>query len=188
MTEQELIRGCIKKDRRSQNALYEKYYPLMSSIALRYCPTVEDAQQGVNYGFLKVLQHIKNYKEDFALATWIRNILVNHLIDEFRKNQHYQSTMYAYDPQEMEEGYDLNLAEDKWETDQLRKMLSGLPDVTQKVFNLYAIDGYKHREIAKLLEISEGTSKWHVSDARRRLRKMLNDHITVEKKRIEITR
>lgn len=186
MTESELISGCIDNDRRCQNALYVKYYPLMSSIALRYCSSQDEALQGINFGFLNVLKSIGKYDGKYALATWIRNILVNHLIDEFRKNQRYNEKMQISDYQEFESGFDRNLVELKWEEDALRSMLKKLPNVTHKVFNMYAIDGYKHKEISQIMHISVGTSKWHVSEARKRLRALLEEQAEEEKKRIEL--
>ena len=79
MTEQQLIQGCIQQDRRSQNELYKRYFPLMSSIALRYTHNEDEALQRMNGGFYRVLMNLEKYDNQYALATWIRNILVNHL-------------------------------------------------------------------------------------------------------------
>jgi RNA polymerase sigma factor (sigma-70 family) len=186
MTEIEIINGCIKKDRRCQNALYKNYFPLLSSIALRYCANKEDAMHGLNYGFLKILTNIKDYNSKHALATWMRNILVNHLIDEFRKNQKYITSIHLVGGESLDKAIDTNLVEKKWEENQLRSMLNKLPNVTKNVFNLYAIDGYKHKEIAEMLSISIGTSKWHVSDARRKLKEQMEAQLAREKKRNEL--
>lgn len=182
MTEKEIIKGCFDGDRRCQNALYKKYYPLMSSIALRYCENIDDARQGVNLGFLKVLQSIRRYDNQYALATWIRNILVNHLIDEFRKEQKYRLSVDVLDPADMTEATEINLVEEKWEEEDLRSMLNELPEVTRRVFNLYAVDGYQHKEIARMLGMALGTSKWHVSDARKRLKSILLARAEMKKK------
>ncbi len=185
MTEKEIIKGCIRNDRRSQNALYKSYFPLLTSIALRYTSNKDDALSAVNYGFLKVLQNIKSYNSKHTLATWIRNILVNHLIDEFRKNQKYITSIHLVGDEEVNEAVDTNLVEKKWHEDELRAMLEKLPNVTKNVFNLYAIDGYKHQEIADMLGFSVGTSKWHVSEARKRLKVFLEAELIKEKKRVE---
>lgn len=188
MTEQQLIKGCIKEDRRSQNALYKLYFPLMSSIALRYTNNEDDALQKLNGGFLKVLQNTEKYDSQYALATWIRNIMVNHLIDEFRKEKKYIASIHLSDYEGVSMAVDYNEGELKLEEDELRMMLSRLPEVTKKVFNMFAIDGYKHREIADYLNISEGTSKWHVSDARRRLKEMLASLEKREEKTMKLGR
>ena len=186
MTEQQLIEGCIQQDRRSQNELYRRYFPLMSSVALRYTQNEDDALAQMNGGFCKVLNNLEKYDSQYALATWIRNILVNHLIDEFRKERKYIAHIHLTDYDDGPVGVDFNAAESNLREEDLRKILRRLPDVTLQVFNLFAIDGYKHREIADYLGISEGTSKWHVSHARKKLKAMLESQQISEQKPLEI--
>ena len=186
MTEQQLIAGCIQQDRRSQNELYKRYFPLMSSVALRYAHNEEEALQRMNGGFYRVLKNLEKYDNQYALATWIRNVLVNHLIDEFRKEKKYIAHIHLMDYNDGPVGVDFNTAESNLGEEDLRKILRKLPKVTQHVFNLFAIDGYKHREIADYLGISEGTSKWHVSDARKKLKTMLEEQQIKEQKSLEI--
>jgi RNA polymerase sigma-70 factor (ECF subfamily) len=158
----------------------------MSSIALRYTNSKDEALQGLNFGFMKVLKSLHRYDSKFALATWIRNILVNHLIDEYRKNKRYQSHEHVTDFEETSGGIALNYAEYKWEEDQLRSYLRQLPKVTEQVFNLFAIDGYTHKEIAEMLNVSVGTTKWHVSEARKRLKHMMYETQLASKKKVEV--
>ncbi|PCJ63905.1 MAG: RNA polymerase subunit sigma-24 [Bacteroidetes bacterium] len=188
MTEQQLITGCIQQDRRSQNELYKKYFPLMSSVARRYTQDDSEAIDKLNGGFFKVLQNIEKYDSQYALATWIRNVLVNHLIDEFRKEKKYIANIHLTDYTDVNPGVEYNEGELRLGEKELRAMLGKLPDVTQKVFNMFAIDGYKHREIGDYLGISEGTSKWHVSDARKRLKAMLEEQVKREEQTIGIVR
>ena len=82
MSDHDLIDGCIRGDRRSQNALYKKYYPLMSSIAMRYYANIDDSKNAINIGFLKVLSKIEQFSQEYSIATWIRRILINSIIDE----------------------------------------------------------------------------------------------------------
>ena len=186
MTEQELIAGCIKQDRRSQNELYKRYFPLMSSIALRYTQNESEALQRMNGGFYRVLKNLEKYDNQYALATWIRNILVNHLIDEFRKEKKYIANIHLTDYEDLNPALVYNQADLQFDAQELRNMLERLPDVTQRVFNMYALDGFKHREIADYLGISEGTSKWHVSDARKKLKAMLEAQEKVNERTVEI--
>jgi RNA polymerase sigma-70 factor (ECF subfamily) len=174
MTETEIIQGCIKGERRAQNALYKLYFPLMSSICLRYTKDKDEAVQKLNSGYFKILKNIANYKTEFAFATFVRRIMVNHLIDEFRKDKQYLSSIELKDCIHLDEAVSFNQAELDFDAKDLLDLLNKLPEVTQKVFNLFAIDGYKHQEIAELLNISVGTSKWHVSDARKKLKDMLD--------------
>ncbi|MDB9882897.1 sigma-70 family RNA polymerase sigma factor [Bacteroidia bacterium] len=185
MTEQKLIAGCIKQDRRAQNELYKRYYPLMSSIALRYTHNEDEALQRMNGGFYKVLKNLEKYDNQYGLATWIRNVLVNHLIDEFRTEKNYIATIHLTDYADVDPSLDYNNADLEFDAQELRDMISRLPDVTQKVFNMYAIDGFKHREIADAISISVGTSKWLVSDARKKLRAMLEAQTIREEQSIE---
>ncbi|HCS19653.1 MAG TPA: hypothetical protein DIW47_03670 [Bacteroidetes bacterium] len=173
VTEKELIAGCINNDRLCQSELYKRYFSMMSGVAMRYCRSEEDIVQAVNYGFLKVLQNMAKYKGDFSLATWIRTILVHHLIDEYRKSIKEIQNVRLEDADLPEAATEINLAEYHFSDMQLRHMLNQLPDATRTVFNLFAMEGYKHAEISKIMAISEGTSKWHVSEARKRLAEML---------------
>jgi RNA polymerase sigma-70 factor (ECF subfamily) len=157
----------------------------MSSVALRYTQNEDEALQRLNGGFYNVLKNLKKYDNQFALATWIRNILVNHMIDEFRKEKKYIAHMHLTDFDGGPVAVDFNTAESNLREEDLRKMLRRLPSVTQQVFNLFAIDGYKHREIADYLDISEGTSKWHVSDARKKLKIMLEAQQIREEQSLE---
>lgn len=150
---------------------------MMTSVALRYCGSEEEALLAVNYGFLKVLQNIKSYRNEFTLATWMRRILVNHMIDEYRKTSKETEHVSIEEAELPETSQNLNLAEYRFSELELRHMLKQLPKMTRTVFNLYAIEGYKHAEIAALLNMSDGTSKWHVGEARRRLEAMLNSSL-----------
>ncbi|MBI1306892.1 MAG: sigma-70 family RNA polymerase sigma factor [Bacteroidetes bacterium] len=182
MTESDIIRGCVKNDRRCQNQLYQQYFPLMSSIARRYFESRDDALMAINYGFLKVLQNIEKFNPEYSLATWIRNILINHIVDELRKKKSYADYIQLSDAEEDFNQAQTNLTEGKWEEEELRTMLAALPQSTANVFNLFAMDGFSHREIAVKLRISEGTSKWHVSEARKRLKVLLNQKLKCENK------
>ena len=182
MNEAEIIQACINGDRRAQNALYKLYFPLMSSICLRYTNDKDEAIQKLNTGYFKILKNIAQYDKHFAFATFARRIMVNHLIDEFRKEKQYLSKIEFKEHKELEQAVSFNQAELDFDANDLLDLLNKLPEVTQKVFNLYAIDGYKHKEIAELLKMSEGTSKWHVSDARKKLKELLDK----QNKRTEI--
>ena len=107
-------------------------------------------------------------------------------IDEFRKEKKYITNIHLTDFEDVTPAVDYNEGELKLDEQSLRSLLNRLPDVTQKVFNMYAIDGYKHREISDYLSISEGTSKWHVSDARKKLKAMLVEVRQREERTIEL--
>jgi len=154
----------------------------MSSIAYRYTNDEQTALQLMNSAFMKVLQNLKSYDSHYALGSWIRKVVVNHMIDEYRKEKRYISNVHLTDFEDIQTGVSYNKGAQQLEANELRDLLYQLPDVTQKVFNLYAIDGYKHKEIADMLGISEGTSKWHVNHGRNRLRELIEELYQDQKK------
>lgn len=175
MEEREIIQGCINQDRKCQSALYKLYFPMMSSIAMRYTLDMDEALLNINYGFFKVLQNLKSYKSEYTLATWIRNILIRHIIDELRKSKKFRFENVTIENELIETAFNYNEGEQKLSADYLIELLAQLPESTRTVFVLHAVDGFKHKEIASMLSISEGTSKWHVNDARKKLTTLLKE-------------
>ncbi len=179
----ELLIQCLKKDRRAQNMLYEKCFGILMSIGLRYEKNEEDARFMVNIGFMKIITKLNKYHFDVEFEYWIRRIMINTMIDEYRKNKRRNEVIKYND---LENTYMrnqvsvLNKADDQFNAEELQLMIRLLPTDTQKVFNLFAIDGYSHKEISEMMKIPVGTSKWHVSKAREILVKMIerkNEHI-----------
>ena len=167
----ELISGCIMNDRRAQEQLYRQFYGPMTSICLRYTRNEEDAIEVLHNGFLKVYKNIHTYDATKAsLYTWIRTIIVNSAIDFIRQRGKFQNNI------ELERAEEPAIAADavqRMSARELLQLVQQLTPATQAVFNLYVVEGYNHREIANLLGISEGTSKWHLSEARKQLQKLL---------------
>ena len=152
--------------------MYRNYYSAMMQLCLRYTKNESDATEVLNNGFLKVFQNIQRYEPAKAsLYTWIRTVVVRSCID-FNKQK--ATTEHVYD--ELEKAADVQIASEavgNLEAAQLLHLVRQLSPATQTVFNLYVMEGYSHKEIAQLLNISEGTSKWHVSEARKKLREMI---------------
>lgn len=151
--------------------MYKQFYGPMASICLRYTRNDEDAIEVLHNGFLKVFKNIHTYDSAKAsLYTWIRTIVVHAAIDFLRqKDRHYS-------PMEIEKVAEPEIDSEviqKMKAEEILKLVRKLPQATQTVFNLYVVDGYTHKEIGQLLGISEGTSKWHLSEARRQLKKLL---------------
>ena len=174
--ESRLIKQCIQGDRKAQLRLYDQCYSYMMAICIRYCRDRQEAGSRLNFAFLKVLQHLEQYDGIGSFKAWVSKITLRSIIDEFRSQQkHYQNHEYQGDP----------VAENNWphtelndivasiNLDQLLAMVQQLSFMDRQVFNLFAIDGYTHKEIASMLNISEGTSKWHVHEARKKLRERL---------------
>ena len=167
----ELIDGCINNSRRAQEQLYKKFYGPMASICHRYIKNPEDAIEVLHNGFLKVYKNIHTYnKSKAALYTWIRTIMVNTAIDFLRQREKFYLKTQLENVEEPAIDSD---AVQRMSTQELLQLVQQLPTATRTVFNLYVIEGYNHREIANLLGISDGTSKWHLSEARRQLQTLL---------------
>lgn len=169
LSEQELIDGCCKGNRSFQKALYERYARKMTVVCLRYSKTTAEAEDILQEGFVKVFQAIKNFRQESKLETWITRIMVNTALNLQRKK------LYLFPMVDVEE---LDLPEDEVSVSainftQLLEMIQSLPQGCQIVFNLFAIEGYNHKEIAELLGISEGTSKSQYARARSLLQQKL---------------
>jgi RNA polymerase sigma-70 factor (ECF subfamily) len=152
---------------------------------MRYYNNVDDAKHAVNIGFMKVLSKIEQFSSEFSIATWIRRIIVNSIIDELRKDERYKAKIQLGGELLEYLATDESLAEAKWEHDQLLHMLHQIPEINRTVFNLYVFDGFKHKEIAEQLNTTEGASRWYLSVARKKLKLQLEQHLLSEKKSAE---
>lgn len=166
-----IISGCKRNDRRSQELLYRNFYGAMMSFCLRYTQNEQDALEVLNTGFYKVFKNIDRYDErKAALYTWIRTIILNTCLD-FIKAKNGRIVQ-----QELDQAAKVDLPPDvfsKMSSHDILQLVRRLPPATQAVFNLYVMEGYAHKEIGGLLQISEGTSKWHLSEARKQLQTMI---------------
>jgi len=168
-----LVRGCLKNDRKAQEQLYKRYYPAMMTLCLRYVREYSDAVEVLNDSYLKVFKQLTHYDPaKAALYTWMRKIVINTALDSLRKQKAIRTREMLTTTGE-EPGIE-NEAIAKLGGDELLGLILKLPVTTRLVFNLYSIDGFSHREIASMLGITEGTSRWHLSDARRQLRLIIH--------------
>ncbi len=175
-----LIQGCKRNDRDSQRLLYQHYYSYALSICARYSRNLAEAKEVVNDGFMKVFSKIDQYHQDSSFKGWIRKIMINASIDQYRKelkHQHHEPVESAHHV----------FIESQAEMDLSHEVLIGLVQklspAYRAVFNLYVIDGHTHEEIGKMLNISTGTSKSNLLKARENLRRMLEglNRISYEK-------
>ncbi|MBC5774142.1 sigma-70 family RNA polymerase sigma factor [Pontibacter sp. KCTC 32443] len=168
--EEKLIDGCIAGKREMQRLLYDLYNKKMMVVCLRYAPTTFEAEDILQEGFVKVFANIQNFKKDCPLEFWIRKIIVNTALKHLR-----QKTVLtvSHETEEVENlsSSDYNLND--YSMDELLSMIQSLAPRYRMVFNLYAIEGYNHKEIGEMLDISEGTSKSQYSRARAILQSML---------------
>ena len=156
LSEDKLIAGCRKGKRESQQALYDKYCDGMYLIALRYSKIDQEAKDILQEAFLKVFRNINNLKNESSLANWIRKIVINTALN-YQRSKLYLYPMIDIEDLQGQEMQESVLSQLSYE--ELLALVRELPGGCQLIFNLYAIEGYKHCEIAEILNISEGTSK-----------------------------
>jgi len=167
---QEIINGCIQQDRSSQYLLYKAFYGYCMAICRRYSLNDYDAADVLNDGFLKVFTHISKYDSTKPLKAWIARIITNTAIDHYRKNLKFSD---HDDVTEYENLGEVEVASHDLAYKDLLTLVQSLSPAYRTVFNLYAIDGYSHEEIASLLNISVGTSKSNLFKARQKLQEKL---------------
>jgi RNA polymerase sigma factor (sigma-70 family) len=174
----DLLKRCASKDRRAQFQLYRSCFSILMGICVRYEKNEEDAKSLLNQGFYKIIMHLDKYKTDVPFEAWIRRIMLNTVIDEFRKKKKERErlTFTDFEQGHFENDFSENSGVlEKLDAEELEIMIHQLPPMSKQVFNLFAIDGYSHQEIADQLGISEGTSKWHVSSARKILKEKISE-------------
>ncbi|MEZ4740558.1 MAG: sigma-70 family RNA polymerase sigma factor [Flavobacteriales bacterium] len=173
MVNEALIARCIREEPKAQYELYRALYGLMMGVCSRYTRNRDDAASLMNQGFLKVLRNLGKKRPEVPLEAWVRRILINTVIDAHRKDIDRRQHESLEDTIDEFPDTEVNDYLRQMEADAFAEMLEQVPDMSRKVFNLFAIDGFAHAEIATLLGISDGTSKWHVSNARRILQQAL---------------
>ncbi len=169
-TLQLLIQGCLQEDRRSQEKLYQRFYPYGMSVCLRYTNSHEEAIEVLNDGFMKVFTSLERFDEHRAFHTWFRKILINTAINYYHKHKKHRQH------ESIEQAHPLAAEQDmlsQLSYQEMIRLVQTLSPAYRAVFNLYAIDGYSHEEIAEALNISVGASKSNLSRARAHLRSLI---------------
>ncbi len=174
LSENELIEGCRKGYRASQKALYDRYCRKMLVVCMRYSKTTAEAEDILQEGFVKVFNGLKEFRQESKLETWITRIMVNTALNVQRKK------LYLYPMVDVEDVTlpDVELSVSGINFKQLLEMIQTLPHGCQIVFNMFAIEGFSHKEIAEQLGISEGTSKSQFARARSLLQAKLSKEST----------
>jgi RNA polymerase sigma-70 factor (ECF subfamily) len=167
-----LIQGCKRNDRDSQRLLYQHYYSYALSICIRYSRNITEAKEVVNDGFMKVFSKIDQYNSESPFKGWLRKIMIHASIDQYRKelkHQHNEPLKASHG------GFTQPQAVADLSHEELIGLIQKLSPAYRAVFNLFAIDGFTHQEIGKILNISVGTSKSNLLKARENLREMLGE-------------
>lgn len=164
------VADCTKNNRKAQELLYRHTYTFAIRIALRYTRSEADAADILSQSYIKAFRSIHSFNiEKGNFFSWLKRIIINEAIDFYKETKQYA---------EIEKQNELSIsinneAISSIASDEIMRTISKLPPATHAVFVMYAIDGYNHREIAGILNISEGTSKWHLNHARTFLQKRL---------------
>ncbi len=175
MIPENVIADCVRQEPKAQYVLYRALHPMMMSICTRYERDRQEAAAVMNQGFLKILDGLGGRRPEVPFEPWARRIIINTVIDAYRRDKERRA-MESVDIEGHEhDGTDINDYLRHMEAEAFAEMLTHLPAMSRTVFNLFAIDGFSHGEIAGMLGISEGTSKWHVNHARTRLRNAIAD-------------
>ena len=169
--EPRLIKRAIKNNREAQHMLYELHAPKMLSICRYYIKDVQHAEEAMLNGFFKVFSNLKNFKGEGSFEGWIRRIMVRESISFLRKQKKVE---FAVEEVEIHNDHTNNI-QTEIEVDQIQQLIDALPEGYRMVFVMYAIEGYKHQEIAEMLNISLGTSKSQLFKARKMLQQKIND-------------
>lgn len=171
MTEEELIIQCKKQDAQAQGALYQKYSGVLFAICLRYSPNYAEAQDNLQDAFLTIFKKVEQYSGKGSFEGWIKRVTVNTVLQKYRKKRHFDIVREDQIADEVDD----EIEDNGIPLDDLLQMVQELPDQYRLVFSMYVLDGYTHKEIGALLEISDGTSKSNLARARKILQKKVTD-------------
>ena len=171
----EIIKGCVSKDRRHQKALFDLYYKYGLAVAIAYCSHMDEAREVLNDAFLKVYDKIKDYDPSKPFEAWFRIIVIRTAINHYRKQT---NEVKWTDIDDNEKIHDIVNDEEDGITDmspdEVLKLAQQLPPAYRMAINLYAVEGYSHQEIATNLGITVGTSKSNLSKARAKLKFLIS--------------
>ena len=168
-----LLEGCLANNRKAQEGLYRQFYGFAMTIALRYSRDEHDAADIMSHAFVKIFKSIKTFDASKgSLHAWIKRIVVNEGLDHIKSRNRFSEHVELETVAEPEIN---NNALVQMGAEEIMDLIKKLPPATHAVFVLYAVEGYNHREIGERLNISEGTSKWHLSEARKTLQKQLQE-------------
>ncbi len=172
------MKQCLRGNAEAQRELYDRYSGEMLAACRRYTQSLEDAEEVLSNGFIKVFSRLDQYRGEGALGAWIRRVMVREALNFIR----YQKNLFVEVEEERTAEFGHSSVKDHYDAEHLMRMINELPTGYRTVFNLFAIEGYNHKEIGEMLEISENTSKSQLSKARKQLQAKLNEYELIAKK------
>lgn len=171
MTEQELVAACRQQDRRAQKELYDRYSRAMYSACYRICADFDLANDALQEGFLKVFQKLDTYRGESTVGAWMKVVIVRTALNKLRRHKVTQELPLNYADEEVDWGTTA------LDVEYLEKAINRLPDGYRAVFVLIEVEGYKHKEVAEMLNITVGTSKSQLFYAKKKLREYLRHYV-----------
>lgn len=178
----DLVKACLKNKRQAQRELYDRFSGKMRGIALRYMKDEDEANDVLQEAFIAVFQQLDKYTDQGNLGGWIHRVTVNAALQQFRKQKTRQTHYDSFGNEQSEQT--VNDVLHNLELSALLEKIQALPDGFRMIFNLRAIEGYTHKEIAEMLGISEGTSKSQYARARKQLQTLIVGEETILDKRL----
>ena len=178
MTEEQLVKECISRNAIAHKKFYDLFAKKMMGVCLRYAANPDEAQDVLQDGFIKVFSKLPKFVNKGSLEGWVRKIIVNTALDQYRKNKKYQSDVEIDAVSFRLEQRDFII--ETINANDLLQLIQTIPKGYRVVFNLFAIEGYSHKEIAEQLGVTESTSKSQYSRAKKMLRKLLVDNNIAE--------
>jgi len=176
-----IIKGCLAGDRRDQELLYRRYASKLYAVSLQYSGNDEEARDILQEGFIKIFENLGHYKHEGSFEGWMRRITVNTALEKFRSRHNLYRVDDIDEIQEPDAEPDNN-DYSGMEANDLMDIIRELPPKYRMVFNLYAIEGYSHKEISKMVNISEGTSKSNLSRARIILQRRVGSYTGIKRR------
>ncbi|AVR44884.1 RNA polymerase subunit sigma-70 [Christiangramia fulva] len=170
MSLHELIHQCRKENRNAQEQLYRLYAAKLFGLCLKYSENRQQAEDNLQDGFVQIFNKIKQFREEGSFEGWMKRVMVNTCLQKYR-----QQKVYSLSNEAQIEEEDPEVEEEEFEINFLLQCIQALPDRYRQVFSLYVLDGYSHREIAEMMNISEGTSKSNLARARMALKEKIEE-------------
>ena len=184
LTESDLIKECLKNNDKAKEELYVRFEKKMFGVCMRYAKNKMEAEDILHDGYLKVLNNLHSFRGDGPLGGWIRRIMVNTALNHCRDNSHFNSSIEIENIEDDEADNNKDIV-GNISANEMIKYIQELPRGYRTVFNLFAVEGYSHKEIGDMLNISENTSKTQLLMARKALQKRINKELElIDEKRI----
>ncbi|WP_372794294.1 RNA polymerase sigma factor [Lutibacter sp.] len=171
MSLNELVKQCAKNDRKAQEEIYQLFSGKLFSICLKYSKNKQEAQDNFQDGFITIFNKIGQFKFKGSFEGWLKRVMVNTILLKYR-----QKNVLNLITEEIPDEVIVDIDDDEVSLDFLLNLIQELPDRYRMVFNLYVLDGYSHKEISKMLQIAEGTSKSNLARARAILKRKIEKH------------